>query len=44
MKAFSDGSSTLPASTMMHLSELEGVTLVVTPIVLMLTVPLPDGV
>lgn len=30
-------------STMMHLSELEGVTLVVTPLVFMLTVPLPAG-
>ena len=40
----SDRGSIPLSSTMMHLSELEGVTLVVTPIVFMLTVPLPAGV
>ena len=43
-KALSDRGSTPLDSTMMHLSELEGVTLVVTPIVFMLTVPLPAGI
>ena len=43
MDEFSDGGSTPPASTMMHLSEHEA-TIVVLPTVFVLTVSLPAGV
>ena len=43
MEEFSDGGSTPPASTMMHLSEHEA-TIIVMPAVFVLTVPLPAGV